>query len=33
MKENVIERHKRLGTEHKIAMFMVKQKQSYEFKV
>lgn len=33
MKENVLERNKRLGTEEKIASFLVKQKQPYEFKV
>ena len=33
MKENVIERHKRLQTDRKIADFIVKQHQSYEFKV
>lgn len=33
MKENVIERNKRLGVDKKIADFMVKQKQPYEFKV
>lgn len=33
MKENVIERHKRLNIDAKIANFIVKQKQSYEFKV
>jgi len=33
MKENVIERHKRLNTDAKIASFIVKQKQSYDFKV
>ena len=33
MKESVIERNKRLGVDKKIADFMVKQKQPYEFKV
>lgn len=33
MKENILERNKRLGTEEKVAAFMVKQKQPYEFKV
>ena len=33
MKENVIERNKRLGTDAKIASFRVKMKQPYEFKV
>lgn len=33
MKENVIERNKRLGTEQKIADFRVKQQQPYDFKV
>lgn len=33
MKESVIERNARLGTEKKIADFMVKQRQPYEFKV
>ena len=33
MNENVIERHKRLNTDAKIASFIVKQKQSYDFKV
>lgn len=32
-KENVIERNERLGVDRKIADFMVKQKQPYEFKV
>lgn len=32
MKENIIERNKRLGVDKKIADFMVKQKQPYEFK-
>lgn len=32
MKENIIERNKRLGVDRKIADFMVKQKQPYEFK-
>lgn len=33
MKENIIERNKRLGVDRNIAMFRVKQQQSYEFKV
>ena len=33
MKENVIERNKRLGTEQKIADFRVKQQQPHDFKV
>lgn len=33
MKESVIERNKRLGTDQKIADFMAKQKQPYEFKI
>ena len=33
MKETIIERNKRLGVDKKIADFMVKQKQPYEFKV
>ena len=33
MKENILERNERLGTEAKVAAFRVKQKQSYEFKV
>jgi len=33
MKESVIERNKRLGVEQKIADFMAKQKQPYEFKI
>ena len=33
MKENVIERNKRLNTEQKIADFRVKQQQPYDFKV
>ena len=33
MKESIVERNKRLGTEQKIADFMVKQRQPYEFKV
>lgn len=33
MKENILERNARLGVERKIADFMVKQKQPYEFKV
>lgn len=33
MKESVIERNKRMGVDKKIADFMVKQKQPYEFKV
>lgn len=33
MRENVIERNKRLGVDRNIAMFRVKQQQSYEFKV
>ncbi|MBQ1788811.1 MAG: hypothetical protein II008_01425, partial [Oscillospiraceae bacterium] len=33
MKESVIERNKRLGVDRKIADFMAKQKQSYEFKI
>lgn len=33
MKENILERNKRLGVEEKVAAFMVKQKQPYEFKV
>lgn len=32
MKENILERNKRLGTEKKVADFRVKQKQPYEFK-
>ena len=32
MKESVIERNKRLGVDKKIADFMLKQKQPYEFK-
>lgn len=33
MKENIIERNKRLGVDRNIAMFRVKQRQSYEFKI
>ncbi len=33
MKESIIERNKRLGVDKKIADFMTKQKQPYEFKV
>lgn len=33
MKESIIERNKRLGVDKKIADFMLKQKQPYEFKV
>ena len=33
MKESIIERNKRLGVDRKIADFMTKQKQPYEFKV
>ena len=33
MKESILERNARLGTEQKIADFMVKQKQPYEYKV
>lgn len=33
MKESIIERNKRLGVDRKIADFMLKQKQPYEFKV
>lgn len=33
MRENVIERNKRMGVDRNIAMFRVKQQQSYEFKV
>jgi len=33
MKESVIERNKRLGVDRKIADFMAKQKQPYEFKI
>lgn len=33
MKENILERNARLGTDRKIADFIVKQKQPYEFKV
>lgn len=32
MKENVLQRHERLQTDKKIADFIVKQKQSYQFK-
>lgn len=33
MKENILERSARLGTDKKVADFMVKQKQPYEYKV
>ncbi|MEG2136054.1 MAG: hypothetical protein RR150_08200 [Clostridia bacterium] len=33
MKESILERNKRLGTDEKVAAFIVKQHQSYEFKV
>lgn len=33
MKESIIERNKRLGVDKKIADFMTKQRQPYEFKV
>ena len=32
-KESILERNERLGVDAKVASFIVKQKQSYEFKV